>query len=198
MRLRAGSIVVLDRQGWRILEINGYPGNWWPDSYEKAWRDHVELWWHANELRRANNQAVKPAPERAEFYKRPVVLVLRNENLPRSTPKHWCAPASHDWRVLPEHYAVCRACGELPPCHHGEYRWEGGPRWPEQDGGMQFVPWGQAGDFELTVGQDFSIGYLDHSRTAVSLYLQESFTCRVLSPEAAIPLAYPAEGAKGR
>ncbi|GGQ09970.1 hypothetical protein GCM10010266_36860 [Streptomyces griseomycini] len=139
MRLRAGSIVVLDRQAWRILEINGYPSDRWPDSYEKAWRDHVELWWHANELRRANNQAVKPAPERAEFYKRPVVLVLRNENLPRSTPKHWCAPASHDWRVLPEHYAVCRACGELPPCHHGEYRWEGGPRWPEQNGGIPLM-----------------------------------------------------------
>lgn len=139
MRLRTGSIVVLDRQAWRILEINGYPSDRWPDSYEKAWRDHVELWWHANELRRANNQAVKPAPERAEFYKRPVVLVLRNENLPRSTPKHWCAPASHDWRVLPEHYAVCRACGELPPCHHGEYRWEGGPRWPEQNGGIPLM-----------------------------------------------------------
>lgn len=139
MRLRTGSIVVLDRQAWRILEINGYPSDRWPDSYEKAWRDHVELWWHANELRRANNQTVKPAPERAEFYKRPVVLVLRNENLPRSTPKHWCAPASHDWRVLPEHYAVCRACGELPPCHHGEYRWEGGPRWPEQDGGIPLM-----------------------------------------------------------
>ncbi|MFJ8694574.1 hypothetical protein [Streptomyces roseolilacinus] len=139
MRLRAGSIVVLDRQAWRILEINGYTGDRWPDSYEKAWRDHVELWWHANELRRANNQAVKPAPERAEFYKRPVVLVLRNENLPRSTPKHWCAPASHDWQVLPEHYAVCRACGELPPCRHGEYRWEGGPRWPEQNGGIPLM-----------------------------------------------------------
>ncbi|MCP9958151.1 hypothetical protein [Streptomyces sudanensis] len=139
MRLRAGSIVVLDRQAWRILEINGYTGDRWPDSYEKAWRDHVELWWHANELRRANNQAVKPAPERAEFYKRPVILVLRNENLPRSTPKHWCAPASHDWQALPEHYAVCRACGELPPCRHGEYRWEGGPRWPEQNGGIPLM-----------------------------------------------------------
>ncbi|MFJ8541743.1 hypothetical protein ACIRFH_06910 [Streptomyces sp. NPDC093586] len=139
LRLRAGSIVVLDRQAWRILEINAYAGDRWPESYEKAWRDHVELWWHANELRRANNQAVKPAPERSEFYKRPVILVLRNENLPRSTPKHWCAPASHDWQVLPEHYAVCRACGELPPCHHGEYRWEGGPRWPENSGGIPLI-----------------------------------------------------------
>jgi uncharacterized linocin/CFP29 family protein len=46
------------------------------------------------------------------------------------------------------------------------------------------------GDFELTVGQDFSIGYLEHSASTVRLYLQESFTFRVLSPEAALPLAY--------
>jgi len=45
-------------------------------------------------------------------------------------------------------------------------------------------------DFELVVGQDLSIGYLSHSATTVKLYLQESFTFRVLSPEAAIPLAY--------
>ncbi|HET9664819.1 MAG TPA: family 1 encapsulin nanocompartment shell protein [Burkholderiales bacterium] len=45
-------------------------------------------------------------------------------------------------------------------------------------------------DFELIVGQDFSIGYLDHSVSAVRLYLQESFAFRVLSPEAAIPLKY--------
>jgi uncharacterized linocin/CFP29 family protein len=47
-------------------------------------------------------------------------------------------------------------------------------------------------DFELIVGQDFSIGYLEHSAKTVRFYLQESFTFRVLSPEAAIPLAYPA------
>ncbi|MER7535414.1 hypothetical protein ABTX77_11585 [Streptomyces sp. NPDC097704] len=139
LRLRAGSIVVLDRRAWRVLEITGYPGNSWPKSYEKAWRDHVELWWHANELRRAENQALKPAPDRAEFYRRPVVLVLRDENLPRSAVKHWCAPASLDWQVLPEHYAVCRACGELPPCHHGENRPEGGPRRPEQSGGIPLI-----------------------------------------------------------
>jgi hypothetical protein len=47
----------------------------------------------------------------------------------------------------------------------------------------------RGGDFELTVGQDFSIGYLDHTADAVRLYLQESFTFRLLSPEAAVPLA---------
>lgn len=53
----------------------------------------------------------------------------------------------------------------------------------------------RGGDFELTVGQDFSIGYLDHTGTSVLLYLQESFTFRVLSPEAAVPLTYPAQSA---
>ncbi|HEX7055385.1 MAG TPA: family 1 encapsulin nanocompartment shell protein [Burkholderiales bacterium] len=48
----------------------------------------------------------------------------------------------------------------------------------------------RGGDFELTVGQDFSIGYLEHSASKVRLYLQESMTFRVLSPEAAVPLRY--------
>ena len=50
----------------------------------------------------------------------------------------------------------------------------------------------RGGDFELTVGQDFSIGYLDHTASKVRLYLQESMTFRVLSPEAAVPLSYAA------
>lgn len=48
----------------------------------------------------------------------------------------------------------------------------------------------RGGDFELAVGQDFSVGYLDHTSTSVLLYIQESFTFRVLSPEAAVPLTY--------
>jgi uncharacterized linocin/CFP29 family protein len=48
----------------------------------------------------------------------------------------------------------------------------------------------RGGDFQLTVGQDFSIGYLDHTASSVQLYIQESFTFRVLAPEAAIPLRY--------
>ena len=54
----------------------------------------------------------------------------------------------------------------------------------------------RGGDFELTVGQDFSVGYLDHTGTSVLLYLQETFTFRVLSPEAAVPLTYPAKTRK--
>jgi uncharacterized linocin/CFP29 family protein len=44
----------------------------------------------------------------------------------------------------------------------------------------------RGGDYELTVGQDLSIGYAVHDRTDVELYLTESFTFRVLEEKAAI------------
>jgi uncharacterized linocin/CFP29 family protein len=48
----------------------------------------------------------------------------------------------------------------------------------------------RTGDFELTLGEDVSMGYLDHDATSVHLYLEESFTFTVLTPEAAVHLAY--------
>lgn len=48
----------------------------------------------------------------------------------------------------------------------------------------------RGGDFELTVGEDFSIGYLAHTADIVRLYIQESLTFRVLTPEAAVALRY--------
>jgi len=50
----------------------------------------------------------------------------------------------------------------------------------------------RGGDFELTVGQDLSIGYAVHDRTDVELFLTESFTFRVLEEKAAIFLSRPA------
>ena len=46
----------------------------------------------------------------------------------------------------------------------------------------------RSGDFELHIGQDVSIGYLSHSDTAVRLYLRETFTFLLLTPEAAVAL----------
>lgn len=45
-------------------------------------------------------------------------------------------------------------------------------------------------DFELVVGQDFSVGYLSHDAEKVTLYLEESMTFLNKSPEAAVRLAY--------
>ena len=47
-------------------------------------------------------------------------------------------------------------------------------------------------DFQLTVGQDFSIGYFGHDNEKVRLYIEESFTFWLLSPQAAIPLTHRA------
>jgi uncharacterized linocin/CFP29 family protein len=57
-----------------------------------------------------------------------------------------------------------------------------------------FVLTTRGGDFELSVGQDTSIGYLSHSEAAVRLYLQETFTFRLLTTEAAVALV--PQGAK--
>jgi uncharacterized linocin/CFP29 family protein len=48
----------------------------------------------------------------------------------------------------------------------------------------------RGGDFELTVGRDLSIGYHAHTETSIRLYVVESMTFRVLTPEAAVALAH--------
>ena len=57
---------------------------------------------------------------------------------------------------------------------------------PAIEGG--FLVTTRGGDFELDLGQDISIGYLAHTATTVELYLQESFTFRMLTSEAAVAL----------
>jgi uncharacterized linocin/CFP29 family protein len=44
----------------------------------------------------------------------------------------------------------------------------------------------RGGDFELVIGQDISVGYHAHDTENVKLFLTESFTFRVLGPEAII------------
>ncbi|HEY3763981.1 MAG TPA: family 1 encapsulin nanocompartment shell protein [Gaiellales bacterium] len=46
----------------------------------------------------------------------------------------------------------------------------------------------RGGDFLFESGQDISIGYTAHDADFVHLYLEESFTFRVVTPEAAVPL----------
>lgn len=81
--------------------------------------------------------------------------------------------------------------GGYPVVEHVRRLVDGPLVWaPGLDGGVVLSMRG--GDFELTVGQDFSIGYLDHDSERVRLYIEESFTFWLLSPQAAVPLAPPA------
>ena len=58
-----------------------------------------------------------------------------------------------------------------------------------------FVLTTRGGDFELSIGQDVSIGYLNHTDTVVHLYLQETFTFRVLTSEASVAFSASPKGA---
>jgi uncharacterized linocin/CFP29 family protein len=46
----------------------------------------------------------------------------------------------------------------------------------------------RGGDFLFEAGEDLSVGYEDHDADEVRLYLEESFTFRVATPEAAVSL----------
>ena len=46
----------------------------------------------------------------------------------------------------------------------------------------------RGGDFVFESGQDISIGYTSHDADTVALYLEESFSFRVLEPDSAVAL----------
>ncbi len=52
----------------------------------------------------------------------------------------------------------------------------------------------RGGDFSFESGEDLSVGYESHDAESVSLYIEESYSFRVLTPEAAVAITPP----KGR
>ncbi len=60
-----------------------------------------------------------------------------------------------------------------------------------------FVMTTRGGDFDLQIGQDVSIGYLNHNDETVTLYLQESFTFLLLTTEASVALVRRGKSQKG-
>jgi uncharacterized linocin/CFP29 family protein len=59
---------------------------------------------------------------------------------------------------------------------------------PYVDGALLVSKRGE--DFELTLGQDFMLGYESHDSREVRLFLTESFTFRVLNPAGAVRFAF--------
>ncbi|MFQ3455268.1 family 1 encapsulin nanocompartment shell protein [Bradyrhizobium sp. UFLA01-814] len=58
---------------------------------------------------------------------------------------------------------------------------------PAIEGGVLLTTRG--GDFQLSIGQDLSIGYLSHSAKSVQLYFQETITFLMLTSEASVVFA---------
>lgn len=48
----------------------------------------------------------------------------------------------------------------------------------------------RGGDYEMTVGEDYSVGYSASDATAVELYIEESLAFRINAPEAAVRLTH--------
>ena len=89
-----------------------------------------------------------------------------------------------------EEYVTAGGCSDegYPVLHHisdlvdGEIIWA-----PAVKGG--YVLSTRGGDFELSLGQDISIGYLSHTDKAVQLYLMETFTFQFYTAEAVVYLS---------
>lgn len=77
--------------------------------------------------------------------------------------------------------------GGYPVLRHVERLIDGPIVWaPSLEGAVVLSMRG--GDFELVVGRDISIGYLEHNSEKVQFYLEESLTFRLLTPEAAVAI----------
>jgi hypothetical protein len=98
-RLKPEFLVIWDRQAYRVIEVRERDEVDWPERFRQAWVN-----------------AGMPDPK--TWSSRPMVVVVRRDEQPTAKPLHLCAPASASWRTLPEHYAVCRLCHEIPPCRH--------------------------------------------------------------------------------
>lgn len=99
-KLNPGDIIIARRRPYRVREITPRPHINWNERYLAAWE-----------------RSGRPDPD--TWRHRPFALVLTAEDKPDSRQQFHCeAAGSQYWTVLPEHYVICRLCGELPPCRH--------------------------------------------------------------------------------
>ncbi|MBD3549817.1 hypothetical protein [Streptomyces sp. JV180] len=109
VRLQAGTLVIWDRAPWQVIAVNERPEDLWDAKYEASFASTLKHW---------EKRGVGTKPERSTWRGRPMVVQIVPVADPRAEPLHLVAPGNHQWTVLTEHYSVCVACGELPPCSH--------------------------------------------------------------------------------
>lgn len=98
--LTTGTLVIADRRPFRIDRVTELPHDEWPERFLTAWRE-------------------QRIPDPAEWWSRPYKVGGLFEGPNANDRLHsTIAPADYLWDVLPEHYAVCHRCLELPPCSH--------------------------------------------------------------------------------
>ena len=111
VQLKPGVLVIWDRQPYRVVEVAERPLDLWGEKYDEQFAAAVDAW---------ERYGRGDRPEKATWRSRPMAFVLQPDGKPHEKPVHLIGPANHSWDVLPEHYWICAACGELPPCRHAE------------------------------------------------------------------------------
>lgn len=110
VQLAPGVIFIHERAPWRIIEIVDRLQDW-DDEREAMFAGRLRAWEKSPHGAR---------PERGTWPGRPFVVVAVPDQDSAAKAVHLEAPAYYTWQILPEHYLICRACGELPPCRHEE------------------------------------------------------------------------------
>ncbi|HTE57035.1 MAG TPA: hypothetical protein VK698_39550 [Kofleriaceae bacterium] len=108
VQLKPGILVVWDGQPYRVVELAERPLDLWGDKHEERFKEALTYW---------ERYPRGDRPEKLTWTGRPYAFILAPDGRPQEKPLHLIGPADHSWDVLPEHYAICSACGELPPCH---------------------------------------------------------------------------------
>jgi hypothetical protein len=117
-----GTIVVFQRLPRYVVEIRELPEDLWPQPYEEAWQQRLSERAAYEERRVAHPERnMRPWSDetRTTWWQRPIAVTLQIVDS-KAEPGHWAFSVSRDWQILPEHYSVCRLCGELPWCRHVE------------------------------------------------------------------------------
>ena len=133
-------------------------------------------------IREGTSHPVKPLPFDVRDYPDAVSLALSQLRLVGVTGPYSVLLGAAEYTELAEvrdHY---------PVLEHVKRIVDGNIVWAPAIAGA-FVVTTRGGDFELNLGQDVSIGYLSHTDSVVRLYLQETFTFRVLTGEASVVLS---------
>jgi uncharacterized linocin/CFP29 family protein len=84
--------------------------------------------------------------------------------------------------------ALDRTVGQYPLRKQLEQIIEGEIVLAPHAGGAFLLPAQSEGDFELTLGQDVAVGFEQQEGQKIRLFMTESFTFRVIEPQAVVAL----------
>lgn len=133
--LARGDLIASDRKPWRVVEVRPVPVADW-DEHDREYYDH--------------DQAVpwrgRPAFTEETWDHRPLYIIARPaDGGKRHHSKIRPYARGRMAYVFPEHYPVCRECGELYPCRELEIRAEAAREIAELDKYDKILPgccWG--------------------------------------------------------